>query len=108
MASKDKNRNLVAAICYIPIITIVISIVVYFVEQEDKYVRFHALQAFLFSVFYYFLIFVLGNLPFVGNFVSVIFFLAALIFWLFAMIKSFNGHLFKLPVIGVIAEKKVK
>ena len=43
MSSSDQNRNLVAAMAYL--LFFVTGIVILMVEQEDKFVRFHAMQS---------------------------------------------------------------
>ena len=50
MSRTDASRNLVAALSYLPFITVIISIVILLVEKDDKYIRFHALQSFIISV----------------------------------------------------------
>ena len=39
MTGGDRDRNIVAAICYIPIFSVVISIVILLVEKEDKFIH---------------------------------------------------------------------
>lgn len=104
MSQIDSNRNLVAAIAYVPFISILISIAIFFVEKEDKFIRFHALQAILLSVVYFALSFLLGNLP-LGSALNGLVFLAI---WLYSMYKAWRGVIFKWPVIGDFAERKVK
>ena len=108
MSEKQGERNIESAICYIPIVSILIAPVVFIVEQDDKFVRFHAVQGFLLSLLYYVLIYVLGSLPLLGNFVAIGIFIIFLVVWVFGMYNSYIGHTFKFPIIGDFAEKKVK
>lgn len=107
MTSSDRDRNIVAAICYIPVFSIVISVIILFVEKEDKFIRFHAFQAFLFSVVYYLGVFFFGGLPFLGGIISGIIFVLALFVWVYGMMSAFKGHIFKLPYLGKISERRV-
>ncbi len=46
VVSGDKDSNLLAALCYlINLVMLPWSFAVYFVKKEDKFVRFHAMQA---------------------------------------------------------------
>lgn len=107
MARVDTNRNLVAAIAYIPLLSILTSVAIFFVEKEDKFIRFHALQAILISVGYFAVSIALGKLPF-GSSANGLVFLGFLAIWLFSMYKAWLGEVFKWPVIGDWAEKKVR
>lgn len=107
MVSSDKNRNLVAAISYIPFLAVVISPVVFLVEKEDKFIRFHALQSFTISVAYYLASLILGNVFLVGSLIGGLITLAALVIWIVSMVKSFRGKMFKWPIFGNWAERQV-
>lgn len=108
MTSVYRDRNLVAAICYLPILAVVVSIVILFAEKEDKFIRFHAVQALIFSVSYYILVFFLGGLPYIGSFVSGLLFVVALAVWIFGMINAYGGRIFKLPIIGDFSERRLR
>ncbi|MEX2028494.1 MAG: hypothetical protein WD988_03305, partial [Candidatus Curtissbacteria bacterium] len=87
MTNIDSNRNLVAAIAYIPIISFLSAIAIYFVEKEDKFIRFHALQAILLSLVYFVVSLILGNLP-LGSALNGLIFLGFLAIWLYSMYKA--------------------
>lgn len=108
MSKTDSDRNLVAAISYIPFLAVVISPVVFLVEKEDKFIRFHALQSFMISVAYYLASLVLGNVFLIGFLTSGLITLAALVMWIVSMVKSFRGELFKWPIAGDFAQKRIK
>ena len=108
MSEGDRDRNIVAAICYIPILSVVISIVILFVEKDDKFIRFHAIQALLLAIAYFLFVVFIGGLPFVGTLVSGLAFLTTLVIGIYAMVNCFHGRLFKLPIIGAFAERKVR
>jgi uncharacterized membrane protein len=86
------------------------------VEKENKYVRFHALQAILFGTTWIILWILtsigstgLWHLRVVGLIITdVIFFgvvLGGFVVWLFLLYKAYRGARFKLPVLGKIAER---
>jgi uncharacterized membrane protein len=111
MASVDTNRNLVAALSYF--LGFITGLIVYLVEKDDKFVRFHAMQSILIfgSLFVVNIIFELFIRNFIGVFASVLSLaisLSALVVWVVSMIKAFRGEVYKWPVVGDIAERKVK
>src|SRR3990167_9778146 len=101
MAKVDTNRNLVAALCYLPFFAIFLSIVILLVEKNDKFIRFHALQSFVISVVYYAVnilvsvVFGKGLLAFIGSVLSPLLVLAALVIWIVSMIKAYQGQIVK-------------
>ena len=79
-----------------------------FLEKEDRFVRFHAMQstiAFLGVVIAHLL---LSSTPIFGRFFSVIFVIAVAAMWLFLMFKAFKGQWYKLPYVGDWAEQQTK
>lgn len=108
MPNIDRDRNIVAAICYIPVFSAVISIIILFVEKDDRFIRFHALQALLFSIIYFSAVFLFGGLPYLGGIILGLIFVLALIVWIYGMICAFKGKIFKLPYLGKISEGMVR
>lgn len=96
-----------AAISYIPFFAVVISPVVFLVEKEDKFVRFHALQSFVISVAYYLASLILDNVFLVGSAIGTLITLAALIVWIVSAVRAYGGQMFKWPIVGDFAEKQV-
>ena len=96
---------------------LVVGLIFFFIEKQNRFVRFHTLQAVLLAVSIFVLFFViifagiaaafvndglaglifsLGNLAvWVGGFIA----------WLVGMINAFQGKYFKLPIVGDYAEK---
>lgn len=95
----------------------IVGLVFFFIEKQNRFVRFHALQSVLLAISAFVLFFVLIFVGFAAAFVSST--LAGLIFslgylvviagsfigWLIGMINAFQGKYFKLPVIGNLAER---
>lgn len=121
--------NIAAALSYIWIV----GVIFYLMEKENSFIRFHAMQSILFgianTVIMMVLVLVGVVLTFVfgiggamagggvGTLVSLFIWLIWLLFWLIgialfatlivAAIKAYQGHKFKLPIIGNMAEKIV-
>jgi uncharacterized membrane protein len=102
------------------------GLIIYLIEKENKFVRFHALQSIALSVIaivfgilwsivipIFIAIFGAAN-PMLGLAIGGIFSLVAfvagiafLILWIMAMIKAYNNEMYKIPIIGDFVEKYV-
>jgi len=113
------DGNLAAAIGY-PIG--IIALILIFIEKDNKFVRFHAIQSVIFHVamwvvfiVVWIVVVVLGIILAFVHLGAIVSILAVLIFlgWfliyfggiIMGAIKSFQGAMFKLPIIGNMAEK---
>jgi uncharacterized membrane protein len=96
----------------------IIGLIFFFIEKQNRFVRFHALQSILLSVsaiIAYVVLFILffgvavaANSGALATGITCLFGLvgiALFIGWLIAMIQAFTGKFFKLPLIGDYAEK---
>ena len=124
------DPKVAAAISYIWIV----GLVFFFIEKENKFIRFHAMQSILFgianSVIMVVLVVIGMVLTFafgiggavvggaIGTLVSMLVWVVWLLFWLiaiallvglvYAAVKAYQGQKFKLPIIGNMAENIVK
>ncbi|MGH9820848.1 MAG: DUF4870 domain-containing protein [Pyrinomonadaceae bacterium] len=104
----------------------IVALVLIFIEKDNKFVRFHALQSVLWSVGMCVTIFVVAIVGFIlamilgyvsgalGSIVGLLMFLVYLLLFfaligglIFGAIKAYGGAMFKLPVVGNLAEKWV-
>lgn len=123
------DNNIGALVCYVGNILcglggLIYSIIVVVQDKNNKLPRFHAFQSILLSVTgaiiwvvlglpTYFLIFMgaLGNstifslLGMLMGLVLLVVFLAILFFWVMSVVKAYGGEIYKIPVIGNMAEK---
>jgi uncharacterized membrane protein len=102
----------------------ILALVLIFIEKDNKFVRFHALQSLLWWIGYWVILFVVCiALAIVGTVLSMIssslgglvwglIGLLAMIAWLpllggviYAAYKAYGGEMTKLPVVGNLAEK---
>jgi uncharacterized membrane protein len=105
------DGNITALIGYI---IAIVAIVLIFIEKDNKFVRFHAFQSVFFHVGFFVIYFVLAIvIGILSQVVTAFAFLGLLLLplwlvWLVGMIflafKSYQGAMFKFPVIGNIAE----
>lgn len=93
--SMGLEENVAGLLCYV--LGWITGIIFIVLEQENKFVRFHAMQ----SILTFAALTVLSWIPVVQWFVWII----ALILWIVLMVKAYQGVVFKLPFIGDLAEK---
>lgn len=120
------DPKVAAAISYIWIV----GVIFFFLEKENKFVRFHAMQSIIFGITNTVIMIGLMVVAFVltfafgiggamvgggiGTLISMLVWLVWLLFWLIAMalfiglivaaVRAYQGQKFKLPIIGNIAE----
>ena len=123
------DPNVAAALSYIWIV----GVIFFFIEKENRFVRFHAMQSILFGIANSVIMGVLAVLAVIltfafsiggavvgggiGMLVQLLVWIVWLIFWLFviiflaglifAAVRAYQGQTFKLPIIGNMAEKIV-
>lgn len=111
----------------------IVGLIFFFIEKENRFVRFHAMQSILFGIANSVIMGVLAVLAVIltfafsiggavvgggiGMLVQMLVWVVWLIFWLFvilflaglifAAVKAYQGQMFKLPIIGNMAEKIV-
>jgi uncharacterized membrane protein len=110
------DENLEGAGCYL--LGWISGIVLYVLEDENKFIRFHAMQSILVFLPLTILGWLLGGFFGIGAFWghgyyflwwgSNIIWVITVILWLILMLKAYMGEKFKLPIVGDIAEKQTK
>jgi uncharacterized membrane protein len=113
--SMGMDANIAAGLSYI--VGWITGLIFFIMENQNRFVRFHAMQSILFSAaltaFYILLNIVsfalaIASIPFLGLLLSGVGFLVAigtLVVWIFLVINAFQGKYFKLPVLGNYAER---
>ena len=110
--------NIAAALACIPLIG---GIIFYVLEKHDQFVRFYAMQSIIFggawivfTIIWQVLFGILAHIPAIGWLFALILWLiwavwsiGAVIVWIIAMIKAFNGVRWDIPYIGPIARNQV-
>ncbi|MGH9929456.1 MAG: DUF4870 domain-containing protein [Pyrinomonadaceae bacterium] len=112
----------------------IVGLIFFFIEKENRFVRFHALQSIIFGIANSVIMSVLAVVAIIltfafgiggaivgggiGMLVQMLVWLVWLIFWLlalvfliglvFAAVKAYQGQKFKLPIIGNMAEKIIE
>jgi uncharacterized membrane protein len=97
------QENLSGALCYL--LGWVTGLIFWFVEPDKKFVRFHAMQSIIASVVLMIIYFIFSWVWIIGWIISGLVGLLAFILWIVLMIKAYQGQMYKLPVIGDLADK---
>jgi len=97
------DENIAGLLCYL--FSIFAGIVFLIIEKENKFIRFHAMQAIFTFLVIVGLSLILNIIPIIGFIVSLL--MAPFIFFLsiFLMYQAYQGKMYKLPYIGDLAEK---
>jgi uncharacterized membrane protein len=103
--STGMNQNVAGLLCYLA--GWVTGLIFFLVEKENKFVRFHAMQSIITFGGLSALSIVLTWVPIIGWMLLPIVSIIWLILWVLLMVKAYQGQLFKLPMIGDLAEKNI-
>ncbi|NQT72591.1 MAG: DUF4870 domain-containing protein [Chloroflexi bacterium] len=103
--------NIAGLLCYV--LGWITGLVFYFIEKEDRFVRFHAVQSII--VFGGITVvqiglWILALIPYIGILfwiMGILLSLGSLVLWILLMIKAFQGEKYMLPKVGEIAEKYI-
>ena len=110
-ASAGLEDNVAGALAYVTIIPAIVFLVLEPFNRR-RFVRFHAFQCLFFAVAWTVLwigLSFVAHIPFLGWATVLIWPLISLVgfvIWLILVLKAYQGQMFKLPVIGDMAEKQ--
>ena len=107
-AAGGLTDNVAGLLAYVTIIPAIIFLVIE-PYNRHRFIRFHAFQ----SIFFFIAVIIvsvampfIAVIPFFGVMIWGLVCLAELILWVLLLLKDYNGQIWKLPVIGDIAEKQ--
>jgi len=104
-SSTGLAENVAGLLCYV--LGWVTGLVFVLLEQESKFVRFHAIQSiYVFGALTIASI-ILRWIPFIGGVLAGLISILGFILWIVLMIRAYQGVKFKLPWSGNLAEKWV-
>ncbi len=105
-SSTGLDENVAGLLCYV--LGWISGLVFILIEQQSKFVRYHAMQSiYIFGAITVAAI-VLGWIPIIGTVISIIIWLIALALWIFLMIRAYQGKKPKVLWAGDLAEKWVQ
>jgi uncharacterized membrane protein len=109
-SSTGMDANVAALLCYI--LTWLTGLIFFLIEKESRFVRFHAMQAILLGAVLTIFWIVVGSILF-SSFATwglfspiwLILRLGGLALVILCCVKAYQGQMFKLPIIGDMAER---
>lgn len=109
----DENRktilgiteNLEALLCYV--LGWISGLIFLFIEKDNAYVRFHALQSLVTFGVLHGASFVILVIPVLGALLSFLIGIVSAVLWIVTMVKSYKGERYKLPVVGDFVEQQL-
>jgi uncharacterized membrane protein len=110
-AAAGLTDNVAGALAYVTIIPAILFLVLEPFNKK-RFVRFHSFQCLFFAAAWMVLwigLAFIGHIPFLGwatLFLWPLIGLAGFVIWLILVIKAYQGQMFKLPVIGDLAEQQ--
>ena len=105
------DDNVAGALAYVTIIPAIIFLVLEPYNRK-RFIRFHSFQCLFFAVAWTVLwigLEIIAHIPFLGWMTILVWplvSLAGFVIWLILVLKAYQGQMFKLPVIGDMAEKQ--
>ena len=96
-------ENVAGLLCYA--LGWVSGLIFIMIEQENRFVRFHAMQSIIVFGVLTAANIILGWIPGIGYAITGILWLIGVALWFVLMIKAYQGNRFKLPWSGDLAEK---
>jgi uncharacterized membrane protein len=103
--------NVAGALAYVTIIPAIVFLVLD-PYNKNRFIRFHAFQCIFFAVAWcalWIVLSIIAHIPFLGWLTILIWpliGLAGFVIWMVLVLKASQGQVFKLPVIGDMAEKQ--
>ena len=100
------NENIAGLLSYV--LGWVSGLVFILIEQENKFVRFHAMQSIIVFGAITVVGVILGAIPLAGTVLAWLISLFGFALWIVLIIKAYQGIAYKLPWAGNLAEKLVR
>jgi uncharacterized membrane protein len=97
VSSETESRRLKGALSYV--LLWVTGLAMLYLEVDDRFVKFHALQSIIYSL----VLMLIGFIPILGWFV----FILGWIYGIYGAYEVYSGRDFKVPYIGEFVEKKL-
>jgi len=110
-AGAGLTDNVAGALAYVTIIPAIVFLILEPYNRK-RFIRFHSFQCIFFAIAWtvlWIVLAIIGHIPILG-WATVLLWplvsLAGFIIWLILVLKAYQGQMFKLPVIGDMAEKQ--
>ncbi len=96
-------ENVAGLLCYVG--WWITGLIFLLIEQQNRFVRFHAMQSIIVLGSVSLASFILGWIPIIGGFLSFVLWIIGVVLWIVLMIRAYQGVYYKVPGAGDLAEK---
>lgn len=107
------DENLEGALCYV--LGFITGIVFLVIEKDSRFVKFHAVQSIATFLPLWAISWIISSIMvmswstmWLAGIISSLIGLLSLVLWIILMLKAYQGEMFKLPIVGDIAEKQAQ
>lgn len=110
--SMGLDENVAGALCYV--LGFITGIIFFVMEKDNRFVKFHAVQ----SIATFLPLMILGwiisslfwsfTMMWLVGVLSTLLFVIELVLWIILIMKAYQGEMYKLPIVGDIAEKQAQ
>jgi uncharacterized membrane protein len=110
-SSTTNNDNVMGALAYVTIIPPILFLVME-PYNKNKFIRFHSFQCLFLCAFFFALsiaLMIIGFIPVLGLItipIHLVLAVGGFVLWIVLVLKAYQGLIFKLPIIGDMAEKQ--
>ncbi len=101
--STGLTENVAGLLCYIA--GWITGLIFLLIEQQNRFVRFHAMQSIIVFGSLSLAGFILGWIPILGSFLKFVLGIIGFVLWIVLMIRAYQGAYYKVPWAGDLAEK---
>ncbi|SDB80965.1 Uncharacterized membrane protein [Pelagirhabdus alkalitolerans] len=103
--SSGMKQNLAGMLCYFA--GAITGIIFLLIEKDNSFVRYHAIQSIILTIFIIILNTVLSVIPIIGWLIGILLSPVFMFLWIYTMWKAYQNKRFTLPVISKIARDQV-
>lgn len=103
-SSTGLDPKLAGVLCYLG--GFITGIIFLALEKQSRFVRLHALQSIVVSVAIIVISMLLGVIPIIGWILGILLWPVSTIVWIGLMLLTYQGKLYKLPIIGDWCEQQ--
>lgn len=102
-SSLGLDANLAAMLAYAGFFLFT-GVLMLLIERKSRFVRFHALQSVLIAIALTLTYAFLGVMPLIGLLAPAVW-MGSVVLWLALMLKAYRGEMYKVPVLGDLADR---
>lgn len=105
-SSLNISENIAALIAYL--FGWISGLIIFLLEKESSFVRFHALQSLVFFGGMSLILGILIRIPLIGRVFALAGIILSLVYWIIGMVNAYRGELYRFPIAGDFAARQIR